>query len=287
MKKLIFLITLFSLFLLTQKNASAHLVGQTPYFKVNGVYSGFYNVPSTSLNNFNLPQDAGPDTYLVGNPISFEIDKFQLPVPIDIVAKTTFNWDFGDGTTGTGFANTHSYQRQGSYILQIYASYVDVGQKITPQLLQSIMINIVKDKSYVLPKSVIKVNDKGVKDPIADVLDFNPKDNLIFDGSDSASQSKIVEFFWDFGDQKSASGQIVNHTYGNTGQIVFPLLRIKNEDGFIADGYLEINNDSKNPVSKVSKVVEKNSTNIAAILFIAASVIVFISISLYIIKKRR
>src|SRR5476651_2725006 len=146
------LVVLTVLFLSTPKIVSAHIAGQPPYFKVNDKYANLYPVPLTSLNDFDLPQDLPPENYLINVPISFEIDTTQLPVPPEIVKISKFYWDFDDGTNGTGLKNTHTYKKIGSYIIKIK---VDDGTVPEPQLLESVIINVLPDLNYQIPEAVI------------------------------------------------------------------------------------------------------------------------------------
>src|SRR5574337_885091 len=135
--------------------AEGHLAGQPPFLKVNGVYAQLYPVPVTSLYNFDLPQDQPPDNYLVNQPINFELDKGRLPAPSEVIDKTKFDWDFADGSHDQGLKTSHIYTKMGSYILKIYA---DDNTTPKPQLIESVLINVLPDKSYQLPKAIIKVN---------------------------------------------------------------------------------------------------------------------------------
>src|SRR5437868_5068562 len=100
MKKLllVFFITAFLLF--KPPSASAHLIGQASFFKMNGKYTNLYPVQTTSISSFILPQDTSPDNYLVNTPIKLEMDTSKLQIPQEIIDKTKFDWDFGDGTRG-------------------------------------------------------------------------------------------------------------------------------------------------------------------------------------------
>src|SRR4051812_41879426 len=93
-----FILTFWTVF--SPITAFAHTAGQVPYFKVNGVFSNLYPVPTTSLSDFQLPQDDSPDTYLVNQSIDFELDLSRLPIPPEVVKETVFSWDFGDGEKG-------------------------------------------------------------------------------------------------------------------------------------------------------------------------------------------
>lgn len=259
-----------------------HLAGQPPYFMVNGRYSNLYPVPLTSLDNFELPQDLTPDKYLVNRMIKFELDVSKLPAPPEIVLKTKFNWDFGDGGEGHGLAMVHTYSKIGSYIIKIYA---DDGTTPKPQLLESAFINIVPNLGYSLPQAVIKINGQTSNDPLTDILQFNLSDSLSFDGSASIDQSgKVISYLWDYGDQKSENIPKSSHKYSNDLSQIFPVLRVKDENGFIADNFVEIQNKAllQNDVlpSKSSLPVENVSPKkdmSGLIKLVLVSVIIFLT----------
>ena len=218
----------------------AHMLGQQSFFKMNDVYTSLYHVPSTSLENFVLPQDSAPQKYLINEEISFEIDTTKLPMMSNATLATTqFQWNFGDGQQFEGLKTTHAYTRMGSYILQIYA---DDGSGTSPILLQSLLVIIIPDKAYRLPKAIIRINDVLSKDSLTDPLSFSFANPLFFDGSKSTSPVPITSFQWDFGDMNTAGEKSIRHTYKDDLRIVFPVLRIKNKDGFISDTFVQINN---------------------------------------------
>ncbi len=235
---LVFLTFSFFLFTLPYP-VYAHLIGQPPFLKINGQYANLYPVPLTSLYDFNLPQDLAPENYLVNQPINFELVSERLPAPPNIVAITKFDWDFADGSHGNGLLNTHKFTKIGSFIVNIYA---DDGTTPKPQLLESVLINVLPDKNYALPQAEILVNGRTSKDPLTDIIKADFKDSIALDGSKSTSANKITEFFWDFGDQKSSSGDKQNHRYTPDLSQIFMLLRVKDNNGFIADNYVEIQN---------------------------------------------
>lgn len=239
MHKLKYLIVAILWLTILPHSVSAHLAGQPPFFKVNGEYSILYPVPLTSLDNFELPQDLATKTYLVNRRIEFELDANFLPATKEVIDKTTFSWDFGDNTKGTGLKNTHIYKKPGSYIMKIYAQYVTDPQ---PQLLQSTMIHVVPTANYQLPKAIIKINGAESKEALTDILkaDFNQVVN--FDATSSISNSEIVSYTWDFGDQVSDNKPNTTHQYDTSLKITFPVLRIKDANGFIADTFVELEN---------------------------------------------
>ncbi len=249
----IFIFQFSILFWLFATPVSAHLIGQAPFLKINGQYANLYPVPLTSLNNFDLPQDLAPDNYLINQPINFELDKGRLPAPPDIVAKTKFDWDFADGTHAQSLKNTHTFSKIGSYILKIYA---DDGTTPTPQLLESALVNVLPQSSYQLPQSKILVNGKESKDPLVDIIFVDLSKSVELDGTKSVGNSKL-EYFWDFGDQKSAFGQVQTHTYPDKNQSqIFILLRVK-ENGFLSDSFVEVEDTSVTNTSATSSAITK------------------------------
>lgn len=250
MKKL--LLAIITILLLGLPSAvSAHLPNQLPYFKVNGEYANSYTVPVTSLSDFDMPQDLPPGKYLVNQQLHLELDTTRLPVPPEIIKKTKITWEFGDGTTGTGLINNHTYSHIGSFILKIF---VDDGTTPEPQLFESALFNILPGENYQLPKAVIKINGQESKDPLAGFFELNLSKNVNLDASLSrAGSNPIASYFWDFGDQQSSTQKVVDHSYPSNVAQVFPVLRIKDANGFIADSYSEIENTSaNNPLSNNS-----------------------------------
>jgi PKD repeat protein len=67
------------------------------------------NVPNAPVADFRLANS----TINAGN---------NLPLINLSLFATTYLWDFGDGTTATGFAPTKAYTQQGTYTITIYAS---------------------------------------------------------------------------------------------------------------------------------------------------------------------
>ena len=239
LRKLLFLIFFF---LVSVKPVSAHLIGQAPFFEVNGKYSNFYSVPTTSLMDFPLAQDQGPDNYLINQPIEFTLDTSKLPVPPEIIKISKFTWDFGDGEKGTGLSNTHIYKKMGSYLLSIY---VNDGTTPEPQLLESVELNILPSKDYKLPKAVIALN--GFTKPNAPNNEFHlPMHQILsYDGSHSvAGSSPIKSYFWDLGDSNSSTKVQLTHTFPQDMRLAFVVLRVTDANGFIGDTYTSVRNDT-------------------------------------------
>ncbi len=239
MKKLFFFLLL--LIVLFPTSVSAHLAGQPPFFKINGVYSDLYDVPTSSFAEFKLPQDKPPALYVINEDIHFEIDTNSLPVPPEVVAISTFEWDWGDGSPrATGLQHNHRYTKAGSYFMEITAKTKDVSQ---PQLIQSTLIHIVPNKDYELPKAKILVNGQGTEDPLMDDMKIEfGKDFELDSGATVVGSAKIVEYLWDLGDGKSKKGERVTYQYGMEQYAFFPVLRVTDENGLFSDAFIQITN---------------------------------------------
>jgi hypothetical protein len=277
-KKVLYSLIFILYSLILPASASAHLAGQPPYFRIDGQYSPLYPVPLTSLSDFPLPQDMAPGTYLINQNLHMDMDITRLPAPPDVVKKTQFSWDFGDGDKGAGLSQDHTYKKMGSYILTIKAFD---GTTPAPQLLESVLINVLPDWNYKLPVAVIKVEGQQSKDPLTDILRMPLGRSLHFDASSSkADSSRIVSYFWDFGDQKSSSQVTEDHSYTKDTTQIFPVLRVKDANGFIADNFVEVENQlvtdgavSSNPNVQAPSNTKKGYTT-PVILGLAAVLII-------------
>ena len=139
--RIIQVLLFFVLLVVSQSAAFAHSPGQPSFFEINGQYTGFYVRPSNVAPSNDLPQDIPAQSYFLTNQkLTFLIDLTKLPqAPGDLVARTKFSWNFGDGTTTTGLQSIHEYGKPGSYILKVFA---DDGTTPAPQLFESVLITI-------------------------------------------------------------------------------------------------------------------------------------------------
>lgn len=255
---------------MTVKSAFAHLVGQPPFFKINDIYSDFYQVSSLSVDSpdFDLPQDKAPALYYVGDSINFEIDTQKLKdvVPEEIIKKTVFLWEYGDGEKAKGLENTHSFSKMGSFMLKIFADTSAFEKNTPPQLLQSVMLHVLPDKNYQLPDPVITINGQTqYKDPQTGVLknDFqlNIKRPIIFGVNfPKTPSSPIVSYFWDMADGETKNQSSFTYTYSGSLNMVFPALRVKDKNGFIVDTAVGIShNPAANNIATTAQQTKKSS----------------------------
>jgi hypothetical protein len=241
--------------------ARAH-VGMQPFLLVNGKYADTYPVYSASIENFILPQDVAVENFLVGQNIEFTIDLKALPpIPEDLQGKIKFVWDFKDGTRGEGLKIQHKFNKIGPYIVDLQT---DDGTGL--QSMDLILVNILPDASYKLPQSIVKVEDQSPRDPVVDVLYLPYGKNLKFDGSASKSGSTpIKSYYWDLGDQTTSKNIKTTHAYKSDLGIMFPLLRVTDQNGFFSDNYAQVSNQDLQQSSVFSSSPTQMQKNGASI----------------------
>lgn len=119
----------------------------------------------------------------------------------------TYDWNFGDGTTGSGAVVTHQFRAVGTYPVTL----------------------TVTDQRGAQATSIVPV-PVGAGAPPTVAFTFSPAAPqpgraIFFNASESkaADGRVLVEYFWDFGDGTTASGTAVSHTYAQEGDYVVTL----------------------------------------------------------------
>ncbi len=287
------LLLLLVLFFVLPVPAFAHSADQPPYMMIGDKYTLVYPVYGSTVDQLPVPNDVAVDTFPVNSPVLFAITQSNLPFPPEMLEKITYSWDFGDGTKVFGGPSvSHPYTKAGSYLSSTYA--VLQGEPQTePVLLQTTMIHIVSDKDYAIPKAIISVNGQQIRDTLVDIMYLPLSKPVIFDASKSTSGSKIVSYQWDFGDKvfkETKESKITyqyrleNYKYGLP--LAFVVLRVKDENGFIADTYVQINNTTTRTFA--SQTTDKKNGNLLVIsTIIEFLIIIIIIVSFITVKKRK
>ncbi|MBN1154304.1 PKD domain-containing protein [candidate division KSB1 bacterium] len=157
------------------------------------------NKSSDSLQVFiNQPPvaDAGEDQLLTASEVTFSASGSR-----DLDGKIIdYEWDYGDGLTGSGVNPAHVYRRPGTYRVKLTVKD-DSGTKNDRS---SDFLNVV-------------INEKPIADAGPDQSAASGQ-ILTFDGSGSRdADGAITEYLWDFGDGVAATGQTVSHQYNKPG----------------------------------------------------------------------
>jgi hypothetical protein len=264
--------------------ALAHNASQLPFLQVNGKDATVYPVGSTSLVNFTLPQDSAPEAYIAHTPVRLNLETVNLPILPEYISKTTFKWDFGDGSTALGLTQVHTWSKIGSYIINITsASNEDVAP---PQLLDAVFINIVPGKEYRLPESKFSLNGKQSSNPYTDILKANLHQTVYFKSLSSKGSAPIAHYFWDFGDQKTSTTSSDTHIYDSRLEYVLPLLRVTDVNGFFSDQLVQIENDPKALVPTPEPLTTPQQTNSSGVFMIIVAIGILGLISYLLLKVR-
>ena len=110
-----------------------------------------------------------------------------------------YSWNLGDGTSSNQAVVNHVFAQSGAYQVTLTVSDND-------GLTNSTSLNIQVTTELPTPVIGLVSNQVGVNDVIT------------FDGSASSdNDGEIVSFVWDFGDNNSASGAQVTHSYATAG----------------------------------------------------------------------
>jgi PKD repeat protein len=132
----------------------------------------------------------------------------------------TFNWNFGDGNTGTGSLPSHTYLTPGTYtaVLTITNTSGALAQS-------SVQITSIPSSPnpYPLPTAVISASVYLGKSPVT----------VFFDGRSSTTTvpRTLTSYSWEFGDGSDpAESATATHTYSIPG-IYNATLTVRNSDG--------------------------------------------------------
>ncbi len=148
--------------------------------------------------------DVGDDAWFDGN-LSYDPDGYIV----------SYDWEFGDGGTGTGIYVTHSYTAPGFYYVTLTVTDDD-GATDT----DTVTVNV----TAVPPPNQPPVADAGPDDSVDEDTPY------FFDGSGSYDpDGTIVDYSWEFGDGNFGSGETPTHIYDTPG-LYFVNLTVTDDD---------------------------------------------------------
>jgi PKD repeat protein len=129
---------------------------------------------------------------------------------------TSYAWDFGDGSTGTGSTTTHPYASAGTFIARLTVTNSAGQTAFTTQ-------NVVVGSGPALTASF---TFSPTNPSNGTTVNFNGT------GSTTPSGTTITSYAWDFGDGATGSGATTSHAYAVTASRTFVVrLTITNSAG--------------------------------------------------------
>lgn len=121
---------------------------------------------------------------------------------------TTYRWDFGDGTSGSGRTSEHRFSANGSYTVALTV-HDDRGK-------------------YAVVEQTVQVDGVNLAPQASFTVDC---DGLVcrLDAGGSTDDGHIVSYRWILGDGKAATGRTVSHTFPASGKYSIRLTVRDNE----------------------------------------------------------
>lgn len=174
----------------------------------NGGLSGSATVTVQISDVAKTPPTAvisGPSNGLVGTALNFSGSSSSDSDG----TITSYSWDFGDGTTGSGVDTSHTYNAAGTY--QVTLTVVD-NDGLTGQDTQSVVI----DQIIIINEPPTPVLNGPTTGQVGASLSFDANGSTDSDG-------QIVGYLWDFGDGIGGNGPAVSHTYNQAGSYTVTL----------------------------------------------------------------
>jgi PKD repeat protein len=161
----------------------------------------------------------GPYTGVAGNAITFDGTASSDPDG----SIVSYEWDFGDDTTGTGATPSHVYATDGIY---------------------NVTLTVTDDDSLPNSDDTVAVIGTGNLPPTADAngpYRAEAGEELTFDGTGSTDpDGSIVSYDWDFGDDNNGSGVTPSHTYSAAGVYNVILMVTDDADAINSDGTVAV-----------------------------------------------
>jgi len=128
-------------------------------------------------------------------------------------AIVSYDWDFGDGETGTGVVVTHTYEEKGVYEVTLVVTDSAGKTGARAQVVEA--LNRIPSARFTFSPFYV-----GAHQP----LRLDASDSLDPDG-------EIVQYIWSFGDGTTGEGMIVEHEYVTPGWKPMVTLTVIDEDG--------------------------------------------------------
>lgn len=260
--------------LLFPSSAFAHVSNES-VFTVNGKPADVNKSQELRENLFNLPPDSdqAPENYLIHETLTFETETAHLAFDQKTIENTNYSWNFGDGTkeiTQKGATTySHAYEKIGTFNLRVYADYDGKGKR----LVQSLLLNILPDASYILPQAAILIDNNLIKTPS---LDIALGDTHVFKAATITSPtSRIVSYEWDFDDGTTNNKESTEHKFQLPQYSAAVALRITDENGFYSDTVVNLENNGANepPIPGNLKVKYVAALGVAVISLVVLFVV--------------
>lgn len=188
----------------TSMDCTVSLPADTTRFTLTAAFSNGTESPHSSPFTFTKPTSAPPQAN-----ITADVSGGTVPFAVNLSGASStgsissYQWNFGDGSTGTGATVAHTFTTAGSRTVQL--TVFDANNQ------SSVATTTITANAPVVntpPTAAITASASSGTAPVA----------ITFNGSGStAGSSAIASYTWSFGDGSTASGATASHSFASAG----------------------------------------------------------------------
>ena len=179
------------------------------------------------------------------------------------VNNGTFNWDFGDGQTGTGVMTTHRYVRGGTFTVTL-----SVTSDARATSTSSRTINV----STTLPPTTANFTFSPTAPSINQDVTFTATATAGGPGFPGGGGGQVqgATYAWDFGDGSTGTGTSTTHRFTRPGTFAVTL-RVTNDAGLTATTTRQLTVSGTLPAGSADFVFSPTDPHVGDVVFFNAS----------------
>ena len=179
------------------------------------------------------------------------------------VSNGTYNWDFGDGQTGTGVTTTHRYTRGGTFTVTLA---VTSDSRATST--SSRTINV----STTLPPTTANFNFSPTTPSINQDVTFTATATAAGPGFPGGGPGQVqgAVYNWDFGDGSTGMGTSTTHRFTRAGTFAVTL-RVTNDAGLTATTTRQVTVTGTLPAGSADFVFSPTDPHVGDVVFFNGS----------------
>jgi PKD repeat protein len=131
---------------------------------------------------------------------------------------TTYQWDFGDGTTGSGPMTSHEYVKNGEFVVRL---------TVTDNSGATAVVETEINAQNPAPTASFEYKPRST---LPDGTCFVCRGEVVTFAATASDDGYVVSYEWDFGDGNYAEGQEVTHSFDSSG-VKAVTLTVTDDDG--------------------------------------------------------
>lgn len=189
----------------TSMDCTVSLPADTTRFTLTAAFSNGTESPHSSPFTFTQPTSNPPQATITADVVSGTVPfTANFSGTNSTGSISSYQWSFGDGTTGSGATASHSFTSAGTY-----TATLTVTDSMGLTSSASIAITATAPVVLIPPTAVIATSTAAGPAPLTVAFDGS--------GSTAASGSSIASYAWDFDNGSTASGATSSHSFTAAG----------------------------------------------------------------------